>query len=152
MMVPEPEHPPLSEEQLDVLRRYALFEVSRDEMLRSMGEAFEVNFAPKEDAGGVVTQRRTAHNRFPIPEPGIVVTREHISNALERKRVRLMERHRIKRVPVLRDGALIGIVTERDLVHWATILLLNDAYVFDPGDEDLIAEWLNDISLHLDAS
>jgi hypothetical protein len=132
MMVPEPEHPPLSEEQLDVLRRYALFEVSRDEMLRSMGEAFEVNFAPKEDAGGVVTQRRTAHNRFPIPEPGIVVTREHISNALERKR--------------------FGLITERDLVQWATILLLNDAYVFDPGDEDLIAEWLNDISLHLDAS
>ena len=132
MMVPEPEHPPLSEEQLDVLRRYALFEVSRDEMLRSMGEAFEVNFAPKEDAGGVVTQRRTAHNRFPIPKPGIVVTREHISNALERKR--------------------FGLITERDLVQWATILLLNDAYVFDPGDEDLIAEWLNDISLHLDAS
>ena len=132
MMVPEPEHPPLSEEQLDVLRRYALFEVSRDEMLRSMGEAFEVNFAPKEDAGGVVTQRRTAHNRFPIPEPGIVVTREHISNALERKR--------------------FGLITERDLVQWATILLLNDAYVFAPGDEDLIAEWLNDISLHLDAS
>jgi hypothetical protein len=30
--------------------------------------------------------------------------------------------------------------------------MLNDAYVLDPGDEDLIAEWLNDISLNLDAS
>jgi len=79
---------------------------------------------------GKVTQRRTAHNRFPIPEPGIVITREHISNALERRR--------------------FGLVSERDLVQWATILLLNDAYVFDSGDEDLIAEWLNDISLHLD--
>jgi hypothetical protein len=44
------------------------------------------------------------------------------------------------------------LISERDLVYWATILLLNDAYVFDPGDEDLIAEWLNDISFNLDAS
>ena len=66
-----------------------------------------------------------------MPEPGIVITREHISNALEQKRV--------------------GLITERDLVHWATILLMNDAYVLDPGDEDLIAEWLNDISFNLDA-
>jgi hypothetical protein len=42
------------------------------------------------------------------------------------------------------------LITERDLVEWATFLLLNDAYVLDPGDEDLIAEWLNDISLNLD--
>ena len=69
--------------------------------------------------------------RFRMPEPGIVITREHISNALERKR--------------------FGLISERDLVHWATILLLNDAYVLDPGDEDLIADWLNDISLNLNA-
>jgi len=61
-----------------------------------------------------------------------MVTRAHISNALELKR--------------------LGLISERDLVHWATILLLNDAYVLDPGDEDLIAEWLNDISLNLDGS
>jgi hypothetical protein len=67
-----------------------------------------------------------------MPEPGIVITRAHIANALDLKRA--------------------GLVSERDLVHWATILLLNDAYVLDPGDEDLIAEWLNDISMNLDAS
>ena len=66
-----------------------------------------------------------------MPEPGIIINREHISNALERKR--------------------FGLITERDLVHWATIILLNDAYVFDPGDEDLISEWLNDMSLNLDS-
>ncbi len=76
--------------------------------------------------------RRSAKTSFRMPEPGIVITREHIATALEQKR--------------------LGRITERDLVHWATILLLNDAYVLDPGDEDLIAEWLNDISLHLDAS
>jgi len=99
-------------------------------MRRSLEGVFEVHFEAKEEANGNVTQRRTAHNRFPIPEPGLVITREHISNALERRR--------------------FGLVSERDLVQWATILLLNDAYVFDAGDEDLIAEWLNDISLHLD--
>ena len=101
-------------------------------MLRSLSGAFDVNFDAKEETGKGVTQRRSANNRFPIPEPGIVITREHISNALERKRFEL--------------------ISERDLVYWATILLLNDAYVFDPGDEDLIAEWLNDISFNLDAS
>ena len=78
------------------------------------------------------SHRRTATGNFRVPEPGIVITREHIARALDQKR--------------------LGKITERDLVHWATILLLNDAYVLDPGDEDLIAEWLNDISLHLDAS
>jgi hypothetical protein len=131
-MMPEPEQPPLSDEQMDVLRRYALFEVPLDEMLRSMAGAFDVDFKANEENGTGASQRRSANNRFPIPEPGIVITREHISNALERKR--------------------FGLINERDLVYWATVLLLNDAYVFDPGDEDLIADWLNDISFNLDAS
>jgi hypothetical protein len=131
-MMPEPEQPPLSDEQMNALRRYALFEMGLDEMLRSMAGAFDISFDPKAEAGAGVTQRRSANNRFPIPEPGIVITRKHISNALERKR--------------------FGLISERDLVYWATVLLLNDAYVFDPGDEDLIAEWLNDISFNLDAS
>jgi hypothetical protein len=131
-MIDEPELPPLTHEQLEMLRRFALFEVGVDEMLLSMSGSFDFNFDPKEETAKGITQRRTANNRFPIPEPGIVITRDHIANALERKR--------------------FGLVSERDLVHWATILLLNDAYVFDPGDEDLIAEWLNDISFNLDAS
>lgn len=131
-MISEPDQPPLSDEQLDVLRRYALFEVSLEEMLRSLGGAFDISFDTKEETSAGGTQRRSANNRFPIPEPGIVITREHISNALERKR--------------------FGLISEKDLVYWATVLLLNDAYVFDPGDEDLIAEWLNDISFNLDAS
>ena len=131
-MEPEPQQQPLSTEQINALQRYALFEVDLDEMLRSMKGAFDISFDGREQAGASATQRRSANNRFPIPEPGIVITRDHISNALERKR--------------------FDLVTERDLVYWATVLLLNDAYVFDPGDEDLIAEWLNDISFNLDAS
>ena len=38
--------------------------------------------------------------------------------------VRLMERHRIKRVPVLGDGALVGIVSRADLLHALQRLLV----------------------------
>jgi len=128
----EPEQSPLSDEQMEVLRRYALLEVGLHEMLASLAGAFDIDFEDNRENESPSTQRRSANNRYPIPEPGIVITREHISNALERKRFEL--------------------ISERDLVYWATVLLLNDAYVFDPGDEDLIAEWLNDISFNLDAS
>ena len=131
-MTPEPDLPPLTDVQMESLRRYALLEIGVEDLRRSLAGVFEITFEAKEEAGGNIIQRRTAHNHFPIPEPGIVITREHISNALERRR--------------------FGLVSERDLVHWATILLLNDAYVFDSGDEDLISDWLNDISLNLDAS
>ena len=46
---------------------------------------------PRKRPSKGITQRRSANNRFPIPEPGIVITREHISNALERKRFGLYQ-------------------------------------------------------------
>lgn len=116
------ELPSLTPDQMEVLRQFATFEVGVDELRCSLEDVFGFDLDP---AG------RSAHTGFRVPEPGIVITREHIANALEQKR--------------------LGAITERDLVHWATILLLNDAYVLDPGDEDLIAEWLNDISVNLDA-
>ena len=116
---------------MGALRQFALLEIGEEELARQLAGVFAIHFEPiLSDASGRHI-RRTASGSFRIPEPGIAITRDHISNALERKR--------------------FGLITERDLVHWATIILLNDAYVFDPGDEDLIAEWLNDISLNLDA-
>jgi hypothetical protein len=130
-MTQEAELPRLTDEQLDVLRRFASFEAGVPELLGSLAGVFEIEIAPRQQTEGGLTQRRAAAGHFRMPEPGIVITRAHISNALERKRV--------------------GVISERDLVHWATILLANDAYVLEPGDEDLIAEWLNDISFNLDA-
>jgi len=131
-MTHEPDLPPLTDEQLEVMRRYALLEIGFEAMQSSLGGIFEISFEPKQESATGLTQRRTAIGNFSIPEPGIVITREHIANALERKRFEL--------------------ISERDLARWATVVLLNDAYVFDPGDEDLIADWLNDMSLSLDAS
>jgi hypothetical protein len=122
-VIDERDLPPLTPYQMSVLRKFASFEIGVQEIRSSLAGIFEFELDP---------HRRSAKTCFRMPEPGIVITRDHISRALEQKR--------------------LGRITERDLVHWATILLLNDAYVLDPGDEDLIAEWLNDISLHLDAS
>jgi len=123
--------PPLTPDQMDVLRRFASFEIGEEELQRRLAGVFEIRFEVLHAGVDGRTQRRTASGNFRVPEPGIVISREHVARALEQKR--------------------LGRITERDLVHWATILLLNDAYVLDPGDEDLIAEWLNDISMNLDA-
>src|SRR5579863_4102499 len=123
--------PSLTPNQMDALDKFAQLEIGEEELQRRLAGVFEVHFEPMPTAAAGRHQQRNVSGRFRMPEPGITVTREHISNALERKR--------------------FGLISERDLVHWATILLLNDAYVLDPGDEDLIADWLNDISLNLDA-
>jgi hypothetical protein len=124
--------PSLTVNQLEALRRFALLEIGEAELRQRLTGVFEIFFEPMVTSAEGRTLRRTATGNFRVPEPGIVISREHIANALEQKR--------------------LGRITESDLVHWATILLLNDAYVLDPGDEDLIAEWLNDISVNLDAS
>lgn len=126
----ESQLPSLSLDQLEALRKFALLEIDVEQMRRSLAGVFEFQFEPKAPVGSSLY--RTARTHFRVPEPGIVITREHIANALERRRFEL--------------------ISERDLVVWATVLLMNDAYALDPADEDLIAEWLNDISFNLDAS
>jgi hypothetical protein len=131
-LTPESQLPSLTRHQMEVLRRFALFEAGADEMASALAGVFDFSMDARETLPGIPLPARSASTRFRVPEPGIVITREHIENALERRR--------------------FGLVSERDLVVWATVLLMNDAYALDPGDEDLIAEWLNDISLNLDAS
>lgn len=130
-LMQEAKLPPLTDEQLDIMRRFSRFEIGVADMRRSLNGIFDFVFDPKQRTGEDHVPRRSVTGRFRLPEPGIIITREHIANALELKR--------------------FDLITERDLVEWATILLMNDAYVLDPGDEDLIAEWLNDISLNLNA-
>lgn len=112
----------LTLEQLQVLRRFASLEgVGVEDVLRSLDGVFECDLEP---------EKRRASSHFRIPEPGVLITRDHISKALEQKR--------------------LGLICERELVYWATMILLNDAYEIDPKDEDFVAEWLNDISYSLD--
>lgn len=124
-MIPNPsnELPPLTREQLEVLRRFASLDAGIEEVRQSLSGIFEFQLEP---------ELRTAKGHFKIPEPGVLITRDHISRALEHKR--------------------LGLITERDLVYWATMILLNDAFEIDPNDEDFVADWLNDISYNLDAT
>ena len=73
--------------------------------------------------------KRWIKNEFIPPEPGVLITKRHIEDALTKKRERK--------------------ITEGHLVEWATMLLMNHAYEFDEKDEDFIAQWLNDISFDL---
>jgi CBS domain-containing protein len=59
--------------------------------------------------------------------------------------VRLMERHRIKRVPVLRDGALVGIVSRADLLR-ALARLLPAAPTAAAGDEAIRRRVLTELA------
>lgn len=114
---------PLTSEQWRVLEQYSRLEVGLDEVRRALRDVMEFNFEP---------EKRWLNTYFLVPEPGIPITREHIANALTKKRK--------------------GLVTERDLVYWATMLLVNHAYDVDPEDQDegFVADWLNDISYDLD--
>jgi hypothetical protein len=78
---------------------------------------------------GAQGSKRWMENNFAAPEPGVLITKWHIENALTKKRNQE--------------------ITDRQLMEWATMLLMNHGYEFDERDEDLIAEWLNDISFNL---
>jgi hypothetical protein len=120
-MTPKTELPSLTPEQLETLAQYALLNVGLTEVKSRLKDVLEFGFDP---------ERRWVNTYFRVPEPGILITREHIANALTKKR----------------NGA----ITERDLTNWASMLLMNGAYEFDSKDEELITEWLNDISYDLD--
>lgn len=121
IMIQRTNPPELTSEQRGVLEKYAWLEVGLDEVRRTLRDVMKFNFEP---------EKRWLNTYFLVPEPGIPITREHISNALAKKRD--------------------GMITERDLVYWATMLIGNDAYEIDPKDEDFVAGWLNDISYDLD--
>lgn len=120
-MTDKTELPELTAAQKSVLERFGSLDAGLDEVRLALRGIFEFDLD---------NASRTAHSSFKIPIPGLLISREHIENALSRKRA-----HRI---------------SEGDLVSWATFLLINPAYDFDPADEDLITGWLNDISYNLE--
>jgi hypothetical protein len=121
IMIPKTELPGLGPDQLAVLHRFLVFQAGIADIRGSLSGLFEFELDP---------ERRTASSHFQVPEPGILVTRDHIAKALEREQR--------------------GDISQRELIDWATMLLLNDAYQPDPKDEDFVAEWLNRISYELD--
>ena len=118
-MTQNSELPSLSLEQMKFLRRFVLLEARMEDMRDVLAGVFDFDFEGP---------TRTTIVRFRVPEPGVVVTRHHIRNAVEQRK--------------------LGKLSEQELIFWATMLLLNDAFEPDPNDEDFVAEWLNDVSFN----
>jgi CBS domain-containing protein len=59
--------------------------------------------------------------------------------------VRLMERHRVKRLPVVRDGRIVGIVSRANLVH-ALVRVADHAPAPSRSDEDIRKHILGELS------
>jgi len=113
------ELPSLSSEQIDFLKRFVLLETRLEDIRDVLAGVFDFDF------GG---PSRMAITGFRVPEPGVIVTRNHIRNAVEERK--------------------LGKLSEQELIFWATMLLLNDAFELDPDDQEFVAEWLNDVSFN----
>lgn len=112
----------LTSDEIRCFRAFADFNLSLEQMQSCLGDLIAFDFAAKQG-------KRWLENRFVAPEPGVLITKRHIEHALDLRRK--------------------GKINERQLVEWATILLLAQAYDYDAQDEDFIAQWLNDISFEL---
>ncbi|MGA3373076.1 MAG: hypothetical protein ABSC48_15065 [Terracidiphilus sp.] len=108
---------------MEALRRFALFEIGIESVRNSLAGVFEFDFQP---------ERRTAATHFRVPAPGVLITRAQIEKALESRRA--------------------GLVSPKELMEWATFILLNDGYEIDEDDQDFIAECLNELSFNPNAS
>jgi hypothetical protein len=71
-------------------------------------------------------EHRTLTEHFEIPEPGVRIEREHIENALDKRRR--------------------GEITGKELADWAAILVMIHAYDWQGSEEGEIADWLHDLS------
>ena len=118
-LIQNSELPSLSSEQMDFLKRFVLLEARMEDIREVLDGVFDFDF---------IGQSRIASTRFRVPEPGVLVTRNHILHAVERRK--------------------LGTLSEQELIFWATMLLLNDAFELDPNDQDFVAEWLNEVSFN----
>ena len=113
----------LTDKEVECLRRFGKFQISLWRLRVCLRSVMKFNFNAKANKG-----TRSMETKFIVPEPGILITKQDIDNALGKK----------KRQEI----------TDKQLIEWATMILMNDAYELDPKDEDLIAEWLNAISFN----
>jgi hypothetical protein len=113
------ELPSLSPEQIDFLQRFVLLEKRMEDIREVLEGVFDFDF------NGLA---RMAIVGFRVPEPGVLVTRAPIRNAVEKRK--------------------LGQLSRQELIFWATMLLLNDAFEPDPHDDYFVATWLNDVSFN----
>jgi len=94
----------------------------------------EFLIGPGRLAGEYVHARGRKVEEVMTPEP-ITVTDDTLLDEV----VRLMERHRIKRVPILREGKLVGIISRANIMH-ALVSLATETKAPPAGDDAAIRE------------
>jgi hypothetical protein len=114
--------PRIHPDTLSSIERYAIFELSLEELCGIVRMERGSAFIHNENFCWVNLNQVCA-------EPKVRITREHIENALEKRRCEQ--------------------ISERQLVDWATMILINDVYFWEPEDAELVAEWVDRISLDL---
>jgi hypothetical protein len=108
----------ITDGEREALHRFLRFEISLEELLFELHGMVEIAF--------LSTERRFT-SFFNLADPPVHVAKTDVENAIRLKRS--------------------GVATERDLIRWATAIILNEAYVWEGPDEDEISDALNHLSL-----
>ena len=109
----------LEDRHIDACQQFLMMSLDCDELIARLEGMFTLDFGDS---------RRLAHCSFLVPEPGVQVRRIHILRAVEMCQQ--------------------GVVTVQNLMQWATVLLLNEAFEFEVEDSEWIADVLNDLSFN----
>jgi GH24 family phage-related lysozyme (muramidase) len=71
----------LTEQEFRCLERFAVFEISLDQLRSCLRHVMRFDFNAAEHEG-----KRWMENDFIAPEPGVLITKQHIEDALTKKR------------------------------------------------------------------
>ena len=105
-------------EERNALLRFLKLELSFDGLLAELHGMVEIEFLPT---------KRILTSHFNLVGPPIPVTKADVERAVNARKSEQ--------------------VSEREIVRWATMLAMNDAYVWEGPDEDEIVDALNNLSI-----
>jgi hypothetical protein len=106
----------LNPEVLVWIEAYARCELSLDELCRNVRGVVGKRFIHNE-------KMRLVNVNQVCPHRAVRITPQHIENLLAKRRR--------------------GEISERAMVHWASMVLTNDAFYWEPEDADIVADWVN---------
>jgi hypothetical protein len=109
-------------DELALVESFALCELSLDDLCQKVRDELGSGFRHNE-------KMRWVNLNQICPTPIVRITRRHVENALAKRRDKQ--------------------ISERHLVDWATMILINDCYFWEGEDADVVAEWVDSISLDL---
>jgi hypothetical protein len=111
---------PQDPEALALVERYAACELSLSDLRQPLGQILGSRFRQNEKLRWISLSSVGT-------EPSVRITRWHLENALSKRRCKL--------------------VSDQDLIDWASTVISNSIYFWDGKDRDLISEWINHLTL-----